>query len=253
MSSDTGVMSGGSPRSSAHALHEPAVAGITRLSAVETVRARIGLAVELGLLGVGEQLPADIEVATALDVSETTARRALRSLAQDGVLRRVRGRTGGTFVADRQAASGISSVRAYRADAGDVRGLIDQRLLLETGLTHFAALAASAADLDELAAAVAAGAAAPDWASFHAADERFHLAVARAAHRPRLVEPYRDTLHRLYAYYVPYPIEYLHGANQEHAELLDALRAGDVIAAVAVTERHVSALHTTMFVGLDAD
>ena len=38
------------------ALTGPAVAGITRLSAVETVRARIALSVELGLLSPGDAL-----------------------------------------------------------------------------------------------------------------------------------------------------------------------------------------------------
>ena len=42
---------------STSALTAPAVAGIRRLSAVDTVRARISLAVDLGLLAPGEWLP----------------------------------------------------------------------------------------------------------------------------------------------------------------------------------------------------
>jgi len=232
------------------ALVDPAVAGITRLSAAETVRARIALAVDLGLLGVGEQLPSDAEVATALGVSEMTARRALRSLADEGVLRRVRGRAGGTFVAGPEGASQLPGVRAFRADADAVHRLIDVRLLFETGLTHFAAIEVTAEELDELDAVVEEAAASRDWAGYHAADERFHLAVAAAAHRPRLAATHRDALHRLYAYFVPYPIEYLHGVNREHAALVDALRRHDAVAAVDIAERHVAALHESMFVGL---
>jgi DNA-binding FadR family transcriptional regulator len=231
----------------------PAVGGITRMSAAETVRARIGLAVDLGLLGVGEPLPSDAEVAAALEVSEITARRALRSLADEGVLRRVRGRGGGTFVADRRGAARLPAVRAFRADAAEVHRLIDVRLLFETGLTHFSALEARADDLAALDAAVADAASAADWAGYHAADERFHLGVAAAAHRPALADLHRDALQRLYAYFVPYPIEYLHYVNREHAALVEALRARDAVAAVAIAERHVATLHESMFVGLAGD
>lgn len=43
--------------------------GIRRLSAQDTVRARIALAVDLGLLEPGERLPGNDSVASALDVS----------------------------------------------------------------------------------------------------------------------------------------------------------------------------------------
>jgi GntR family transcriptional regulator, transcriptional repressor for pyruvate dehydrogenase complex len=232
------------------ALTGPAVAGITRLTAADTVRARIALAVELRLLGPGEQLPSDADIASALDVSEITARRALKSLAEEGVLRRVRGRSGGTFVAEQTHAPASSAVQTYRADAAEVHRLIDQRILFETSLAHFAALAVTEDQLAEVDAAVAAAASAQDWTDYHAADERFHLAVARAAGRPELLSVYEESLRRLYAYFIPYPIAYLHGVNDEHAALADALRAGDPVGAVAITERHVAVLHETMFVGL---
>ena len=57
------------------------VAHITRLSALDTVRARIALAVEHGLLQPAERLPHNEDIADALDVSVTTARRALEKLA----------------------------------------------------------------------------------------------------------------------------------------------------------------------------
>lgn len=235
------------------ALTGPAVAGITRLSAAETVRARIALAVELGLLAPGEQLPSDAEVASALDVSEITARRALKSLAEDGLLRRVRGRAGGTFVADAVAPVPVSAVQTYRGDAAEVHRLIDRRILFETSLTHFAALNATPADLTELSAAVADAAEAQHWTAYHTADERFHLGVARAAAHAQLLPPYEETLQQLYAYFIPYPIQYLHEVNHEHAALLEAIRRRDVVEAVAITERHVAVLHETMFVGLGGE
>ena len=69
----TGDITG--PGTSPAALTGPAVAGITRLSAVDTVRARIALAVELGLLAPGEQLPSDAAVAAARPLIEAYAAR----------------------------------------------------------------------------------------------------------------------------------------------------------------------------------
>jgi len=65
-------------------LAAPALTGIRRLSALDTVRARIALAVDLGLLTPGERLPTNSEIARALGVGEITVRRALVSLCDDG-------------------------------------------------------------------------------------------------------------------------------------------------------------------------
>ncbi|WP_449340624.1 GntR family transcriptional regulator, partial [Streptomyces canarius] len=81
----------------------PALDGIRRLTALDTVRARIGLAVDLGLLAPGERLPPTDRIAAALGVGEITVRRALSTLCQDGILERRRGRNGGTRVAERPA------------------------------------------------------------------------------------------------------------------------------------------------------
>ena len=240
------------PGRSVTALANPAVSGITRLSATDTVRARIALAIDLGLMVVGEQLPSDREVAAALGVSEITARRALKSLADEGVLQRKRGRSGGTFVAEPGASVSVASITAYLADAADVHRLIDERVLLECALVHHAALGISSAQLDELEATVAQAAAAQSWSDYHVADERFHLGVAAASGLDWALPQYGAVLHGLYQYFLPYPVTYLHGVNREHARLVAALREHDPIAAVAIIRQHVAVLHDSMFVGLAA-
>lgn len=233
------------------ALADPAIAGITRLSAVDTVRARMALAIQLGLLGAGEQVPPDADVAEAMGVSAITARRALKSLADDGVLVRRRGRAGGTFVADQARSALVDSVSAFRADTDEVHSLIDRRILLECALTHHAALSATSEQLDELDGYVREAAAAKNWTDYHAADEKLHLGVARAAGLPWAIPHYSEALNALYRYFIPYPVAYLRGVNQEHEELVAALRNRDPVAAVDIIERHVSTLHQSMFVGLE--
>lgn len=234
------------------ALVDPAVAGITRLSALETVRARIALAIELGLLARGDRLPTYHQVADALGVSDITARRALESLADDGLLARRRGRAGGTFVAERTAASTVDAVGAYLGDAATVHELIDRRTLLECAVVHHAALVIGDDELAELDRHVERAARAGDWSEYHSADEALHLAIARASGLAWALPHYSATLYALYEYFLPYPVAYLHRVNADHAEVVDALRRHDPVAAVAIMEAHVQALHRSMFVGLSA-
>lgn len=236
------------------ALNSEAVSQIKRVTAVDTVRARILLALTLGLLKPGERLPSESELAKTLAVGEITARRAIESLAEEGVVERRRGRTGGTFVSGsglgRAAEAGADAVAAYLADSEEVHRLIDVRQLLETALTHHAALRATASEVAQLQRYVDEGAHAATWADYHLADERFHRGVARASGLDWAIDYYDVVLTDLYAYFLPYPIAYLHDANKEHAALVEALGRHDPVRAVTIIEAHVAALHKSMFVGL---
>lgn len=228
----------------------PALDGIRRLTALETVRARIGLAVDLGLLAPGERLPSTDRIAAALGVGEITVRRALSTLCQDGVLERRRGRNGGTRVAEHPARGVVGAMDSYRARNSEVHALVDQRLVLECGIAHLAARNADATAVAHLERLADEMDQVPTWAEFHGCDERFHLAVAAATGVPAAAEAYRGVLQRLYPYYLPYPMDALRESNREHHALVDALRAGDTAAAADIARRHVEVLHRTMFVGL---
>ena len=233
----------------ATALVDPAIAGIKRLSATETVRARIALAIQLGLLATGEALPSDAATAEAMGVSEITVRRALKSLADEGLLVRVRGRKGGTFVADQAATKSVDAATVYRADADTVHALINRRVLLECALIHHAALNVTDTELAELDRIVEVAATAQNWTDYHAADEKLHLAVARASGLDWAYPAYQEVLFELYRYFVPYPVDYLHGVNEQHRQLVEALRRRDPVDAVSIIEDHVAELHRSMFVG----
>lgn len=233
-------------------LESPALAGIRRLTALDTVRARIAMAIDLGLLSPGDKLPSNGEIAAALGVGHMTVRRALEALCDDGVLVRRRGRTGGTLVADDPSrTTAVVETNAYLADAERVHELIDQRLALECGLAQLAAVVITRAQLATLDDLVQRMETAAHWAQFHAADKAFHRAVADAADRPAAARLFVDVLTDLYAYYLPYPVEYLRGSNVEHRKIVEALRSGDAAAAALLCCGHVDVLHRTMFVGFD--
>src|SRR5829696_1160829 len=65
----------------------------------ETVE-RLGTAIRLGLLPPGTRLPSERELAEELRISRSTLRQALTTLVQSGHLVALRGRSGGTFVAE---------------------------------------------------------------------------------------------------------------------------------------------------------
>ncbi|AXK34986.1 FadR family transcriptional regulator [Streptomyces armeniacus] len=231
-------------------LASSALAAIRRTSAVDTVRARISLAVDLGLLAPGERLPNVRVTAAAMDVGEITVRRALSALEREGVVTRRPGRAGGTFVAARPSHHTVEQVAAYEKDSERVHRLIDERAVLETGFAHLAAARLDAAGLAGLDRCIADMDAAESWAEFRAADERFHLGVAEGAGLPPALELYRRVTKELYLYFLPYPMSYLRESNEEHRRIRAALGAGDAAEAARLTQEHVAELHRTMYVGL---
>ncbi|SDS88667.1 DNA-binding transcriptional regulator, FadR family [Brevibacterium sandarakinum] len=228
----------------------PGAAAVTRLSAVDTVRARVLLSIEHALLSPGSKLPRTELLASGLEVSVITARRALESLVDDGVLERRRGRGGGTFVTADPPSLNDSSVTAYRADADAILRLIDQRSLMESAIVAEAARRATPEQCDELDGLIRASREAADWHEHHGPDTRFHRLCAEISGLPE-VDTYLAYYSALTRYFVPYPQEQLEEGREHHERLVAAFREHDSIAAIEVTRIHVDALRREMFVGLE--
>ncbi|WZH35438.1 MAG: FCD domain-containing protein [Microbacterium enclense] len=233
----------------------PALSGVSPLSMFDAVRARLYLAIELGLLTAGDRLPSDARSAEALDVSVATIRRAFGALAEENVLVRKRGRHGGTFVADdvdptRWAAD--PAVQRFRDEAPTVRALINERALIESALAAEAAWRhddpATTVHLREARTAIEAATAAEDWTEFHAADVRFHRAVSAASGQEWALAQHRAVADALYAYFVPYPIAYLRESNAQHLAVVEAIERGDAERAAHAARTHVLELRESMFI-----
>jgi DNA-binding FadR family transcriptional regulator len=233
-----------------HALETAAIAGVGRRRAIDAVRARIAMAISLELLKPGERLPDQQEIALGLSVSPMTARRAMASLAEAGIVVRRRGRDGGTFVAEDPPAQELARLREVNASPAAIHALVDRRMLAECAVTHFAVINASSAEFDHLEELTREMAAAKNWSQYHQADSRFHLSVAEASHLGTAVESYATVLTELYEHFIPYPIEALHRANRDHIALVQALRRRNVQESVDLARAHVDVLHNTMFMEL---
>jgi GntR family transcriptional regulator len=86
-----------------------------RVSAAEQARRRLLERITAGALGPGERLGAERELAPALGVSRSTVRQALSALEADGVISRVPGRGGGTFVRPQKVERDLARITSVPA------------------------------------------------------------------------------------------------------------------------------------------
>jgi GntR family transcriptional regulator, transcriptional repressor for pyruvate dehydrogenase complex len=220
----------------------PAVAAVfepvqTPTTFEETVE-RLGTAIRLGLLPPGARLPPERELADQLGIARSTLRQAITTLTQSGHLVSLRGRTGGTFVADAPPmAEGTGP-----ALEGPWRDLLDYRVAVECGAALLAAERAAPEALDTLDAHVAAMAAAlDDYPAFRRADVFFHLGIAEAAGSPRLVSAMTEVqggMSELLAH-IAHPPGVFEHANGQHARLVVLLRNRQGARAVQLVREHL--------------
>jgi GntR family transcriptional regulator, transcriptional repressor for pyruvate dehydrogenase complex len=205
----------------------------------ETVE-RLGTAIRLGLLAPGSRLPPERDLADELRISRSTLRHALTTLVQSGHLIAVRGRAGGTFVADSPPLA--RRHRTTREPLGEAaRAVLDYRVAVETGATVLAAERAENDDFRRLDTLVERMDEAGDFKDYRRADVRFHIGVAEAARSPRLVTAMTEVqgeMSELIAR-IAHPEEVLTRSNAQHRRLVSLLRKGDVGRAVRLMRDHV--------------
>jgi DNA-binding FadR family transcriptional regulator len=208
----------------------------------QTVR-RLGEAIGLGLIEVGERLPPEAELATRLAIAPMTLREALRILREAGFLETRRGRGGGTFVRRSLPQQPAREARRYLAHltVEELSDLMDYRVAVSGAAVELAAQRRSAADLAELERLVQRLAELDAFAPYRRLDHRFHLTIAAAARSPRLVAAetaIQADLAKVLRL-IPESAEMLHVSNEQHRALLAAIRACDAARARAAMETHI--------------
>jgi len=204
----------------------------------ETVE-RLGTAIRLGLLPPGSQLPPERDLAGELCISRSTLRQALTTLVQSGHLVSLRGRAGGTFVAEAPPLS--VGERRQEPLGDDARAVLDERVAIETGATVLAVERARSRDLEVLDRLVRRMAAAGSFEEYRRADVRFHIGVAEAAHSPRLVTTMTEVqghMSELIAR-IAHPEEVLTRSNGQHRRLVTLLRRRDAGRGVRLMREHI--------------
>jgi DNA-binding FadR family transcriptional regulator len=247
----------------------PPLAPIRSVNVFEETVERLLALVKLGVLAPGDRLPSERELAQQLQVSRPTVREALHSLGRTGYLTTLRGRFGGTYVLDwSPEASGESARAVARAMGDELADALDFRLVVEPGAAALAAERIRPADLPRLDAALALVAEAPQLTfpararpaidgdgdlevapepvpaplSYRFADRRLHLVIADLARSPSVAAAVTQAQVRLSELLAATPQmeEVIRHSEQQHADIVEAIRRGDPDAARRAMHEHIS-------------
>lgn len=210
---------------------------------VEQAVRRLGEAIGLGMLAVGERLPPEAELAAHFGIAPMTLRQALAILREAGYVETRRGRGGGTFVTRAAPPAPVPRARKLLRSltVDDLRDLIDYRVAIAGAAAALAAERASQTELETMRHIVEAMEVPDSYEEFRRADVRFHLAVASAARSPRLTAAEASMQVEVGALMslIPHPPEALHVSNTQHRAILEAVSRRRPDAARTLMETHV--------------
>jgi DNA-binding FadR family transcriptional regulator len=208
----------------------------------EAVVRRVGSAIALGLLGDGEQLPTETDLATMLNVSTVTLREALAELRKLGLVETRRGRGGGSFVRSRDGAlSELAAARLAELGTTDLRELGDVHGAVAAAAAGLAASRASPNEIARLRDIVDRLAHAESVTAQRRAEGRYYIELAACAQSVRLTMQEMD-LH-LELGQLPWPPEHLPELLDTivggHRAVVDAIEDRDQDRARALTREHI--------------
>lgn len=217
------------------ALFRPVRAG----NAFEETVERLLQAIRLGVVGAGERLPSERELAERLGVSRVTLREAIRALADAGYVESRRGRYGGTFV--RQSLPETRSAARGEVDPGALGDALVLRHVLETGAAEMAAAKTlTPAQRRHLTDTLAESGSAT-LADYRRKDSRFHLAVAEVTGSTSLTTSLAEVRMRINQFLDQIPLlePNLDHSNRQHASVVESILAGDPPGARSAMAEHV--------------
>ncbi|AYG43291.1 FadR family transcriptional regulator [Pseudomonas sp. Leaf58] len=207
----------------------------------EEIARRLAEVIKLGLIGEGEQLPSEYELATHFGVATITLRDALAILREHGVVDTKRGRNGGSFVLPpREVSDEVLKARLSTMSSLELRDLCDEHIAISATAAGLAARRASHAHHQRLAHFVTALQNATTRSELRRADARFHIEIAVAAQSVRLTHGEM----RLQAeigelHWISMSETHKNTVIAEHRAILQAVVAGEFNLATALTEAHV--------------
>jgi GntR family transcriptional regulator, transcriptional repressor for pyruvate dehydrogenase complex len=218
------------------------IAPLASAGRAEEVTLRLTEAIHLGILGDGQQLPAESEFAQQLGVSPMTLREAIANLREQGLVETRRGRSGGTFV--RRALEPPSDPDRRRLQAmtvSSLRDLADELAAVSGAAARLAADRCTPSDLRKLYSLVDQMAGANTRGSRMKADSRFHIEVAMSSQSERLTR-HEVRLQGEIAgllWLGSLPEEEVAAMAREHHEIATAIAEENGERARLMAERHV--------------
>jgi DNA-binding FadR family transcriptional regulator len=217
---------------------------IQPLRAHEYVAEQIRRHISLRLVGPGELLPSERELATMFGVGRPTIQHALRVLEADHLVEARRGRRGGTFVLEPSENVQVLEELMHRLlrRREELEDLLVFRRMVEPAVARIAAETRKRADLRPIRDAIQGMASARSEPEYMRSDTEFHLTIARATHNRylvRAIEEIRVQLNDALSL-LPESETWHRRIGGEHVSIFEAIRAGDADAAEATAEIHVA-------------
>ncbi len=216
------------------------------LHAYEVVLRHIEGGILAGTHRPGDQLPPERELAAQLAVSRSAVREAMRVLQTQGLITSSTGPGRGTRItpARGDALARIFQLHLALSDAG-AADLTETRVALERSSASLAAQRATAHWIHRLDELVSEMADAVGVDEFNDLDTEFHVQIARAGQSELVADltvairqAVRETI-RTASRTLPNWSEHRQQLFEEHAEILNAIKAKDSTAAASLVEQHI--------------
>jgi DNA-binding FadR family transcriptional regulator len=224
-----------------------ALNGVPKQSMRDFVVQKIATVIATGVLDVGDPMPSERELATALSVSRETVRGAILILSTKGILSVAQGTR--TVVASSDVGElAIQAVRFRDISHYSLDDVHEARLLIEDRIARAAAGRIEAATLDSLRDSIAAQeAASSDPVRFLICDREFHTSIYRACGNAALADMAADLYsylldHRRRAVAQPASIA---TSITDHRAILAGLEARDPDASAEAFAMHETRIYMT--------
>lgn len=157
-------------------------------SAPDVIFRRFSESIATGELAAGEKLPPESELANSMGVALMTLRAALSMLREGGLIRTVRGRNGGNFVAEDVGIRLVEAAKSIRLTQSEIRDLTDWRRAISGEACYLAAERGTEEEFEHMAqASQEFDGCVLNLPTMRMADARFHKLIAEASKSARLI------------------------------------------------------------------
>jgi GntR family transcriptional regulator, transcriptional repressor for pyruvate dehydrogenase complex len=225
-----------------------------RFEPVQPVRAyqriveQVEDALARGDLAPGQRLPSERELVAQFEVSRSTVREALRVLESNGVVRSRPGDPNGPEILPfSQSALRKQMVRLARVDELSLSELIGFRMIMDGAAIQVASRLRTPEQLAEMEETLVAMRAAidVDFEAFSEADLAFHDVIAQIS-RNSLIQTCNEVVRGVVLTLISDKVAHAQNSRalmleslQHHAEVVDAIRAGDGHAAARIARQNM--------------
>jgi len=217
--------------------------------AYEQVADQLRELILVGSLAPDQRLPSEAALATQFGVSRATIREALRVLATQSLIRTSKGAGGGSFVSQPSVdnvSDLLSANMSLLGQSEDVSldDFLEAREYLEVPAARLAAQRRSEAHLDDMQATIPEQPLSMTTAEQFTHNRDFHSRLVASSGNPMLTIATRPIFSVLQTHLQRSSLgqEELLTINQEHAEILEAVKAGDAEATAEQMLKHLESL-----------